>query len=150
MPAFADNPEPSPVVRTANAKNDQRPHYDDYFMSAEHRKKIYEESRKSPTRAVLWTLAFPGLGNIYAEQYLLAGLAISFMAFAAVFVGYGLSTHQPKIVTLGGITAGIAYVGGGTTSLIGVAQYNRKLREGLKIEQTNLHETWGPTLAFRF
>lgn len=108
--------------------------YDAYFMSDEHRQEIYEQNRKSPGKAILWTALFPGLGNIYAEQYLLAGVSIIFMVFAATFVGFGLTTRQPRIVGLGGITAGIAYGGGGLASVIGVAQYNKELRRGLKVD----------------
>lgn len=125
--------------------------YDAYFMSPEHRQEIYEQNRKSSTRAILWTALFPGLGNIYAEQYLLAGMAIVFMTFAGTFVGYGLSTRQPKIITLGAITAAIAYGGGGVTSVIGVSQFNAKLRRGLKVDRAQrVREVWSPMVTLRF
>lgn len=119
-------------------------------MSDDHRQKIYDESKKSHSKAALLTLAFPGLGNIYAEQYLLAGMAIVFMVFAATFVGYGISTKQNGIIVLGGVTAGIAYGGGIGTSLHGVSVYNRQLREGLKVEQASVAPAWTPMLTLRF
>ncbi len=124
--------------------------YGEYFMSDEHRREIYEQNRKSAGKAVLWTLLFPGLGNIYAQQYLLAGMAIIFMVFAGTFVGYGLSTRQPKIIVLGGITAGIAYGGGAATAIIGVSKYNAELRRGLKVDAGEFREFGVPILTLRF
>lgn len=123
--------------------------YDDFFMSEEHRRQIYDQNRKRPGKAVLYTALLPGLGNIYAEQYLLAGLGIVLMVFAGTFVGYGVTTKQSNLVVIGAVTAGVAYGGGAATSLIGVSDFNRKLRQGLKIEQAGV-EVWTPTLVLRF
>ena len=123
---------------------------DAYFMSDAHRQEIYEANRKQGGRAVLLTLAFPGLGNIYAEQFLIAGLAFVAMTFATVFVSYGLVTKQHGIAVTGLIVAGGAYGGGIATSIAGVNRYNRLLREGLKIEQSSLAPALVPTLSFRF
>jgi hypothetical protein len=72
------------------------------------------------------------------------------MVFAATFVGYGLSTKQNTLLAVGGVTAGIAYGGGITTSVLGVSDHNRKLRQGLKIEHAEVREFWTPALALRF
>lgn len=124
--------------------------YDDYFMSDEHRQKIYEENRQRPHKAVLYTLLLPGLGNVYAEQYLLAGLSFIFAVFAATFIGYGAVNSQPRIIAIGGVVAGVAYGGGIATSLIGVSDNNRRLRRGLKVDKTDVREVWTPTLVMRF
>lgn len=123
---------------------------DAYFMSDAHRQEIYEANRKRGGRAVLLTLAFPGLGNIYAEQFVIAGLAFVAMTFATVFVSYGLVTKQHGIAVTGLIVAGGAYGGGIATSIAGVNRFNRLLREGLKIEQARAAPAFGPTLSFRF
>lgn len=138
------------VAQTTPTQQTGAAAYDEYFMSPEHRQKIYEENRKKPATAVGYTLLLPGLGNIYAEQYLLAGVGFVLMVFAGTLVGYGLSTKQPKIIVIGAITAGSAYGVGATTSLIGVSDYNRKLRQGLKVEHSDVREVWTPTLVMRF
>lgn len=111
--------------------------YDAYFMSAEHRQEIYEQSRKRPTRAVLYNLALPGVGNFYAEQYLLGGIAVVLTAFAGTFVVYGLSTKQSDVTVLGAVLGGVAYGGSIATSLIGVSSFNEKLRQGLKVDRAD-------------
>lgn len=124
--------------------------YGDYFMSAKHRQKIYEQNRLRPSKAILYSALLPGLGNIYAEQYLLAGLAITLTVFAATFLGYGLSSGQSNIIVLGAVTAGLAYGGGMATSLLGVSNHNRKLRQGLKVGDAEVREVWTPALVLRF
>ena len=124
--------------------------YDEYFMSDEHRQKIYDANRKRVGKAVLYNCLLPGLGNIYAEQYLLAGLAFVFVAFSATFIGYGLANEQSNVVAVGGVTALIAYGGSIGTSIYGVSNHNRELRQGLKIGQTDVREVWAPALTLRF
>lgn len=138
----------APPQQSTSAKIDGA--YDEYFMSEDHRQKIYDTNRKRVSKAVLYNCLFPGVGNIYAEQYLLAGLAFVFTAFAGTFIGYGLVNKQPDVVAVGGVTALIAYGGSITTSVFGVERYNRELRQGLKIDQTSVGEVWTPALVLRF
>lgn len=116
----------------AAEKNSGRP--EDYFGNA-HRRQLYEESKLEYSRAALWTALLPGLGNFYAEQYLIGGLNASLVGFTALLVPYGLVTDQLSFVWTGiGIT-GTAYVSGFTTSLIGVRNYNRRLRRSLDVPE---------------
>lgn len=124
---------------------------DAYFMSDEHRQKIYDQARKKPARAVLYNLALPGVGNFYAEQYVLGGIAIVLTAFAGTFIAYGLSTKQSDVTVLGGVVAGVAYGGSIATSLIGISTYNAKLRQGLKVDRASATPEFMFTpLALRF
>lgn len=123
---------------------------EDYFMSEEHRLAIYDARRKRPVNALLLSLALPGLGNVYARQYLVGGIALTFMVFSGVFITYGFSTSQPDIATTGFILAGGTYVGATTIALVGVSDYNRDLRRALKIEGLVLDEVFTPALAIRF
>jgi len=122
----------------------------DYFMSLEHRQKIYQQKRKRPGRAVALSLLLPGLGNLYAEQFLVGGLAFIFLAFSAVFLSYGIVTSQPRILRTGLILGGGTYVGALTASLFGVSDYNRELRQGLKVGKADFREVWTPAVTFRF
>ena len=110
---------------------------DEEFFGQSHRERMYRESKLSTTRALLYTLAFPGVGNIYAEQYFLAGLAFSLMAFTTMFVLYGITTSQPEFVHMGLVTGGVAYLGGGLSSYLGVKRYNRRLREGFNFDDAS-------------
>jgi hypothetical protein len=132
----ADTPEETDAddsgTVAGNVKTDSG---DDYFGRS-HRERMYRQSKLSSTRALLYTLALPGLGNVYAEQYFLAGLAFSLMAFTAMFVLYGVSTQQPQFVHMGLITAGVAYSGGAVSSYLGVKKYNRRLRDSFNLDDT--------------
>lgn len=119
------------------------------FLGLEHRREIYEASRLTVSGAVGRNLLLPGLGNIYTEQYFYAGLAFSFLVFAASFVSYGLVTDQSEFLWIGAGTAGIAYVGSIGTSILGVEKYNRERREGLKVELGRagaLAPAWSPSV----
>jgi len=118
------------------------------FFSDEHRQAIYEKSRKSHQSATLWTLAFPGLGNIYAEDYLKGGIFGMMMVFSATIFAYGLLTDQSDILLAGGIGAAGAYLGGGLTANLAVYDYNQELRRGLKVEA--LKQSPGLALQFSF
>lgn len=148
-----------PVV--AEAAPDQQPtaepdeSSEDYFMSDAHRQRIYEQKRKKAGKAVLLSLALPGLGNIYAEQYLVGGLAFIFLAFTGVFLAYGLATQQPRVLGTGIILGVGTYTVSLGTSLLGVKRYNRLLRQGLKVEEMSVGVRpvpggWGTVLTFRF
>lgn len=138
-----DEATETPLGQTANvetatdesAKKEVRTDNDEEYFGLAHRERMYEEAKLSTSNALLYTLALPGIGNIYAEQYLLAGLAFSFMAFTIMFVTYGLTTQQPQFVHMGFVTGGTAYVGGAITSVIGVKRYNARLRESFNFDE---------------
>ena len=121
------------------------------FFSLEHREQIYEESRLQHSTATLRSLLLPGLGNIYVEQYFIAGLAFTAIAFSAIFVGFGLTSDRPDVAWAGLGLAGVTYAGSIGTSLYGVSQYNQQLRQSLKIGQAAPIPTpHGITLTFNF
>ncbi|QDG51209.1 hypothetical protein FIV42_10795 [Persicimonas caeni] len=115
---------------------------DEEFFGEAHRRRMYEQSSLSTTTAVLYNLALPGLGNLYAEQYFYGGIAFTLMVFTLVFEGYGLVTNQSEFLWIGAGTALIAYSGSIATSVVGVREYNRKLREGLKLETVSESGPW--------
>lgn len=119
----------APAQQTQTQTSEQ-----DEFFGEAHRRRIYEESKLSSTRATLYNLALPGMGNVYAEQYFYGGIAFSLMVFTGVFVGYGLVTDQSQFLWLGAMSAGVAYAGSIATSLHGVREYNSQLRQGLKLD----------------
>jgi hypothetical protein len=124
----------APAPQTPVAQADQPADDGEEFFGQSHRQQIYEQSKLSTTSAVLYNLAVPGLGNVYAEQYFYGGIAFSLMVFTLVFVGYGLVTDQSQFLWFGATTAGVAYTGSIATSIYGVRDYNEKLRQGLKLE----------------
>jgi hypothetical protein len=142
LEVFADEPIAAPtepaVVR-------------DEFFGAAHRMRIYEQSRLSHRRATLYSLALPGLGNLYAEQYLGAGLAFSMLTFSAIFITYGLRSNRSDVAYIGLGLAGLTYGVALGTSLRGVSAYNDVLRRSLKIEDASLAPVApGLTLSFEF
>ncbi|MFU8805547.1 MAG: hypothetical protein ACNA8W_17170 [Bradymonadaceae bacterium] len=122
------------------------------FFGPTHRMRMYDESRISHSRAALLTLAFPGLGNLYTEQYFAAGLAFSMMTFAAIFITYGLRSNRADVSWLGVGLAGATYGFGLGSSYQGVREYNRLLRRGLKIDDDELSRSSGPgiNISIRF
>jgi hypothetical protein len=106
----------------------------DAFFGDSHRQTLYDQSKLSVSTAVLYNLALPGLGNAYADQYFYAGIAFSLMVFTGVFVGYGLYTDQSQFLWMGAGTAAVTYSASILTSIQGVHDYNRKLRQGLKLD----------------
>jgi len=134
------------------------PEGDDYFGDA-HRRKLYEQAKLDYSKAALWSALFPGLGNFYAEQYFIGGLNASLMGFTAVLLPYGFVTDQMGFVWTGLGIAGTAYVSGFATSFIGVENYNRRLRRGLRLSQPaerrrvsppRTRATTGISIGFRF
>ncbi|RAL22113.1 hypothetical protein DL240_09670 [Lujinxingia litoralis] len=105
------------------------------FFNADHRRRIYEESKLSHTRAALYTLLLPGLGNFYVEQYALGTVALSLMVFGGLFIGYGLLLDRGDLIGLGAGVAGVAYGGGLLTSYQGVRRYNLQLQQSLQLER---------------
>lgn len=106
------------------------------FFGNQHRRELYRKGRLRYSTAALRTALLPGLGNFYAEQYLLGGLNASLMGFAVVVVPYGLATNQPMFIWGGAGIAGAAYISGFITSAIGVKRYNRTLRRRLRLTST--------------
>lgn len=116
-------------------------------FDADHRREIYEQSRLQPWRAVVYTAAFPGIGNFYAEQYALGTVAMMSMVFASMFAGFGLMYNRPDLARLGAGIATVAYTGAGISSYLGVRSYNRQLRRNLHVDddyRAAFNETYPP------
>lgn len=125
----------TPEAQTKAAQSEVDPAgQPDAFFGDSHRQQLYDQSKLSVSTAVLYNLALPGLGNAYADQYFYAGIAFSLMVFTGVFVGYGLYTQQDQFVWMGAGTAAVTYSASIFTSIQGVRDYNRKLRQGLKLD----------------
>ncbi|TXD37396.1 hypothetical protein FRC96_08245 [Lujinxingia vulgaris] len=125
------------------------------FFDADHRRRIYEQGRLSHTRAALYSLLLPGLGNFYVEQYMLGTVAMSLTVFAAIFLAYGISLSRSDLVGLGAGVAGLAYGGGLITSYQGVRRYNLQLQQSLQLDRAAAHipsapRTWGLSLSVNF
>lgn len=120
------------------------------LFGSDHRQRIYDEARLSHGTAALYSLALPGLGNIYTQQYLLAGVAFTMMAFSTVFIAFGLHSSRPDVVWMGAGSALITYTGSMASSLYGVSDYNRLLREGLKISEFAPRAGPSFVVSFRF
>lgn len=130
--ASADDTLDPPADPTDASDNKTGPS-DDRF-SLEHRRELYRQSRLSPWAAVGWTFLLPGLGNLYAEQYLLAGLGFVSFTFSGSFLAYGYAADSAPFQLLGYSFAALAYGGGLTTSLLGVRRYNRNRRQSLGLD----------------
>ncbi len=113
-------------------------------FSLEHRRDLYRQSRLSPWAAAGWTMLLPGLGNLYAEQYLLAGLGFVSVTFSGSFLAYGYAVDNLALRALGFSFAGIAYGGGLGTSIAGVHRYNRQRRQSLGLDDQRAHFRFGP------
>lgn len=113
-------------------------------FSLEHRRELYRQSRLSPWAAAGWTMLLPGLGNLYAEQYLLAGLGFVSVTFSGSFLAYGYAVDNLALRVLGFGFAGIAYGGGLGTSIPGVHRYNRQRRQSLGLDDQRAHFRFGP------
>jgi hypothetical protein len=109
------------------------------WFDRQHRRQLYREGRLTYGRAALWTLLLPGLGNIYARQYVIGGVMASLMGFAALFVSYGWATGQSTFLWAGAGSAGTAYLGGLVTSYVGVNRYNELLEARLQLSSTSPH-----------
>lgn len=121
--------QPDPVVTDAS-----KPADDGQLFDQSHRKRIYEAKKLSYGAAAAWGLAFPGLGNIYVDQYLLAGLAFISMVFSGFFVGYGVWTGQSDLLWTGIGIAGVTYGWSLGTALFGVKDANEELRRNLHLD----------------
>ncbi len=103
------------------------------FFSVEHRWDIYDQSKKSAGTAVLYTLAFPGIGNLYAEQYFVGAAFIALGVFSYIFVGFGLATDQNDLIAIGAVAGGSAYIASGVTAAFAAQDYNDELKRALKL-----------------
>lgn len=128
-----DDPEgtQSASIDTASPDTQRR------LFDSDHRLELYETSRLERRRALLYSLALPGLGNFYAEQYALGTIALTALVFSAIFVGYGAINGQSQLLRIGLVTTGLTYVGSGISSYIGVQRYNDELRRNLHIESAS-------------
>lgn len=132
-PVWADE---SSLVATADdpsAEQQEQSQGQQDDFGAEHRQRIYEQSRLDQRRAVLYSLALPGLGNYYAEQYALGTVALMSMVFTTMFLVFGLTNDHPDLVRIGAVTGGVTYVGSALTSYMGVRSHNDQLRRNLHI-----------------
>jgi hypothetical protein len=120
---------------TANAQTASEPQAGGQLFDQEHRERIYDARKLTYGEATAWSLAFPGLGNYYVDQYLLGTLAIMSMVFAGFFVGYGVSTEQPDLLWTGVGIAAISYGWALGTALLGVRVYNAELRQNLHLDK---------------
>lgn len=131
----------SPQVGLAQRAADQSvsdasvPASDGKLFDQAHRKRIYDAKKLSYASATAWSLAFPGLGNIYSEQHFLAGLAFISMVFAGFFVGYGLWSGQSDLLWTGVAIGGVTYGWSLGSSLLGVRSKNEELRRSLHLEE---------------
>lgn len=133
---------------SVTAQVPQRTTSGEQYFSQKHRQRLYEESKKSELHAILWTLALPPLGDIYAEEYFWAGITGIFMVFAATFVGFALTTGQDTFLIWGAVTAGVSYTTAGVTSVMGVRSYNHELQRALKVGLANPEDARGISLSF--
>jgi hypothetical protein len=108
-----------------NERSDQPA--EDPFSRAQ-RQRFYDQSQRSHTRALGYSLLLPGLGNIYADQRFTGALLMSSLALTLVALTYGLANDDPQIITIGGIATGGIYATGAITSYYGVSAYNQQLR----------------------
>ncbi len=107
-------------------------------FDASHRLRIYEASRLDRRRAVLYSLALPGLGNFYAEQYALGTVALMSMVFTTMFLTFGLLNDHPDLVRIGSVTGVVTYAGSAVSSYLGVRSYNEQLRRSLHVDSDRL------------
>ena len=103
-------------------------------MDEAHRTELYDEGKRSRLEAVGWSLLLPGAGNIYAEQYFVAGAILTAVGFSLTFLGFGLATDQDKFLIYAAIGGGASYATGIATSVLAVDAYNDNLAQALKVE----------------
>lgn len=119
-------------------------------MDQEQRQGIYDQEKKDVLAGVGYSLLLPGLGNLYAEQYFIGALVLSLMGFALTFAGYAIATDQSEFFIWSGVTAGVAYATGITTSIIGVNRYNQNLHDRLNLGRVPTPQAPTVSIQFRF
>lgn len=105
------------------------------FFNEAHRQQLYDQTKKSEWTAIGYSLAFPGLGNFYAEQYVTGTVVGMGMVFGITALVFGQTTDQSEWTWLGLGLGGSMYVVGATTSYFGVVDYNHELRRALKVSE---------------
>lgn len=152
----APNDLPTPSVSDGDAQADDDEGQEGQFFDDDHRQRLYDDYRLQPRRAVLYSLALPGLGNYYAEQYALGTVALMALTFSGIFIGYGLINGQATVTRLGLVTTALTYGGAMGSSYFGVRQYNQRLRRNLHLDGAQQsaprppQATWGLGWSWRF
>jgi hypothetical protein len=108
----------------------------DQPFSLASRRQIYEQTKKSPSKALLLSLITPGLGNIYVEQYAGAVVAVSVFTFGLVGGAYGVVTDQRFFQVAGGTAMGTSLIGGATYAAIGAGTYNDQLKRRYRLSES--------------
>ena len=122
--------------------------------SAERRLELYEEAKLDRKKAMLYSLALPGLGNFHADK-LFRGAAWMGVFGMSVFSGLaGWRTSDNRLVILG-ITGGVVCYGGSlVTTYYDVNAYNERLRSRYKVSEPNeegaLERSFGIGYTWRF
>lgn len=97
-------------------------------FTLEDRRDFYEQAKLSHTRAALYSLALPGLGNIYTDQAFSGALLMTLYGMGWLMIGYGLLYDKNEQLIIG---SGVAVTSMGVAqwmSYRGVAQYNQALK----------------------
>ncbi len=126
--AMAD--EPNAAEATVEQGASEQPQ----AFSPQHRQQIYEDSKLSTTRAVLYSAALPGIGNFYANQPAFGVISLMALSFSAAFIGFALANDNDDAGRIGVVIAATAWAGSTTTAAIGVRSHNRQLRRNLHLE----------------
>ena len=127
-PAIAQQPSAPPVE---GARSDEAT--SDKLFNLERRRDYYERARLSPTRAVLYNVLLPGLGNWYTDEIFKGALFLTLSAMGAFFVGVGWSQEDTFNVTLGASAMAVGYGGSLITSYLDAHDYNDALRERYRL-----------------
>ena len=143
LPATAADPQETDSAAVVSASSESDTDVDTEAASdsegprhfdADHRQRIYESSRLEPRRAILYSLALPGLGNYYAEQYALGTISMMSMVFTGIFVAFGLLNNHSDLVRIGAGLGAVTYIGSATAAYLGVRSHNDQLRRSLHID----------------
>jgi hypothetical protein len=127
-------PDEAEAAGNSAASSAAKPQAGGQLFDREHRERIYDARKLSYTKATALSVAFPGLGNFYVDQYLLGALAIVSMVFAGFFIGYGVANDQSDLLTTGIVVAGGTYLWSAGTAIFGVQAYNEELRQNLHLD----------------
>ena len=143
--AHAEEPvEPAPehVAESEETSEDKAAAND---FGAAHRRRLYEASRLDGRRAVLYSLALPGVGNFYAGQPAIGTVALVSMVFTGMFIAFGLRNNHPDLVRIGIFTGTATYTGAAITSYLGVRTYNDRLRRSLHVDDPRTRAEFSPS-----
>jgi hypothetical protein len=135
------------VPRTAAAQQASSPQ--DPFSDAQ-RQSFYDQSARSHAAALGYSLALPGLGNIYADQPFTGALLMTIFGMSAVTLAFGLINDHDEVVWTGSILLGATYTAGAITSYFGVRDYNHQLRIRYRLAQQPAPVPTIPLIAWEF